>query len=510
MSGVLFALAFPPLPLAGLIFVCLVPVAVMVARAADSGQPASTAARIRRLVFSGWVRALPVLDRRRPSLFTSQAWLAYAATIVGMCGLVALTTTALYRARRLTRWPMAVLLPAAWVSLEILLLYFSDLAFPWFPLGLAMATHPTLAQAADLSGVHGLSVWIAVTNGLLADAWMALPGWRRFSVRTQYPDRSNLWLLRTLFVAPPDQSDEAARITAGARFVISRLTLAAALGVAVWGYGVWRQDTISLRPLGRVGIVQPNVSEDEKMQRTTNSFIVPLASLTRQEEATETPLLVVWPETALPDFLGNHPDWVDSLRSLAHTGHAPILFGMIDLTMTGPGRNDFDYFNAATVVDTAGRISVEPPYHKVYVVPIVERVPFLNPHWFAMFKYFGGFGRGTSAIPFNLAVGRVGVLICYESIFPQQARRFRRAGADLIVNMTNDAWFGKGLAPYQHEAHSAGSARSRRGLASCARPIPASPNTSTRLADLTVPRRCSCPPSASTMSRRRRCAPSMS
>ncbi len=454
LGGLLFALAFPPLPLAGLIFVCLVPVAVMVARAADNGQPASAAARIGAwFSLVGYGLSLYWIGVAL-SLFTSQAWLAYAATIVGMCGLVALTTTALYRARRLTRWPMAVLLPAAWVSLEILLLYFSDLAFPWFPLGLAMATHPTLAQAADLSGVHGLSVWIAATNGLLADAWLALPmrPWRSFTL-TPDPQRSNWWLLKTLFVAPSDQSDEAARATVRARFVISRLTLVAALGVGVWGYGVWRVDTISLQPVGKVGIVQPNVSEDEKMQRTGNSFIMPLASLTRQEEATGTPLLVVWPETALPDFLGNHPDWVDSLRSLARTGHAPILFGMIDLTMTGPGRNDFDYFNAATVVDTAGRISVEPPYHKVYVVPIVERVPFLNPHWFAMFKYFGGFGRGNSAIPFNLALGRVGVMICYESIFPQQARRFRRAGADIIVNMTNDAWFGKGLAPFQHEAH---------------------------------------------------------
>src|SRR5208283_2203034 len=165
------------------------------------------------------------------------------------------------------------------------------------------------------------------------------------------------------------------------------------------------------------------------------------------------PRLVVWPETALPDFLGNHPNWVDSLRSLARNGHAPILFGMIDFVTTGPGRLDFDYFNAATVMDTTGRFTPEPPYHKKYLVPIVERVPFLNPKWFAMFRYFGGFGRGTLAVPFDLPVGRVGVLICYESIFPQQARRFRQAGADLIVNMTNDAWFGQGLAPYQHEAH---------------------------------------------------------
>jgi apolipoprotein N-acyltransferase len=424
LSGVLFAVAFPPLPLAVAAFVCLIPLAVSVGRAADSAEGAvGSAARVGAwfgVIAYGlslyWIGVAL-------SLFTSQAWLAYAATVVGMAGLCALTTTALYHIRRLTRWPLAVLLPATWVSFEILLVYFSDLAFPWFPLGLAMATHPALAQIADLSGVHGVSVWIAATNGLLADAWMVRTG----------PGRG--------------KSDAPRR-------AIYRLLAAAGLAVAVFGYGSWRERSLPLRPLGRVGIVQPNISEDQKMQRAIQGrFIVPLAALTRQEEAADHPQLVVWPETSLPDLLANHPDWSDSLRSVAGTGHAPILFGMIDIVYTGAGPSDFDYFNAATVVDTAGRIGAEPAYHKEYLVPIVERVPFLNPRWFAALRYFGGFSRGKSTIPFNLPVGRVGVLICYESIFPQQARRFRRAGADMIVNITNDAWFGPGLAPYQHEAH---------------------------------------------------------
>ncbi len=170
---------------------------------------------------------------------------------------------------------------------------------------------------------------------------------------------------------------------------------------------------------------------------------------------------MLWPETALPDFL-DQPSRLDGFACArsARTGHAPILFGLIDYTVTGSGPSDFEYYNAATVVDTTGRIGVQPAYHKEYLVPIVERVPFLNPRWFtghrhfdALLQYFGGFGRGTSAVPFTFPFGRVGVLICYESIFPQQARAFRRNGADLIVNLTNDAWFGRGLAPYQHEAH---------------------------------------------------------
>src|SRR6185312_1917633 len=99
----------------------------------------------------------------------------------------------------------------------------------------------------------------------------------------------------------------------------------------------------------RIGIVQPNIPEDEKMQLAMrNRFIDPLAALTREEEARAAPQLVLWPETALPDFLVNHPDWTDSLRVLAQTGHVPILFGVIDYTITGPGPSDFEYYNAAT------------------------------------------------------------------------------------------------------------------------------------------------------------------
>lgn len=429
-GGLAFAAAFPPIPGVLLIFVCLVPIAVGVARAADSGAPARVAARLGVwFTVVGFGLALYWIAVAL-SLFTPLAFLAYIGTIIGMSALVALTTTSLFVTRRLTKWPLAILLPAAWVSLEILLAYFSDLAFPWFPLGLAVARHPAWAQAADLSGVHGLSVWIAATNGLLADAWLA---------------------------AKPSAGAAAAagwRQAIRRRGVIVPLAVILLLAAAVRGYGAWRLHTTVLEPLARIGIVQPNISEDEKMQRAMQGrFIVPLAALTRQEEARDHPVLMLWPETALPDFLTHRPDWTDSLRSLARDASTPILFGMLDYTVFGPGPDDWDYFNAAALVDSTGRIGTQPAYHKKYLVPIVERVPFLNPRWFSGVQYFGGFGRGTSARPFDLPFGKVGVLICYESIFPQQSRAYRRNGADLIVNLTNDAWFGQGTAPYQHESH---------------------------------------------------------
>lgn len=414
-SGLLFALAFPPVPLVLPAFVCLVPLGVAVAHAADSGASARRAAALGfwfGLVGCGlnlyWI-AIAL------SLFTWLASLGYVATIIGLAAISGAATAALFIVRRRTGWPMAILLPAVWVASELALVHLGDIAFPWLPLGLALARTPVLAQAADLSGVHGLSAWVACTNGLLVDAWLN-------------------------------------RSRRGA--VVTRVAAALGLAAVVAMYGEWRLRSTAIFPLARVGAVQPNIPEDEKMQAAMRTrFIGILAQLTRDEIAHEDPQLVAWPETALPGYIAEEPSWRDTMRVLATVHHTPILFGVMDYELHGAGPEDYDYFNAAMLADSLGRIDTQPTYRKRYLVPIVERVPFVNPRWFASLKYFGGFGRGTGVRPFRLPFGGVGVLICYESIFPDLARAYRRRGADMLLNITNDAWFGHTAAPYQHEAH---------------------------------------------------------
>jgi apolipoprotein N-acyltransferase len=325
----------------------------------------------------------------------------------------------LFAARRLTRWPLALLVPVTWAAHELVLNHLGDLAVPWLALGLSSASHPMMAQIADLSGVRTVGAWMACTAGLLADAW----------------------LLRDRRAA-----------------VLSRLAAVVVLAAAVLGYGSWRLHTTVLRPVATVSVVQPNIPEDEKLQndpeaRAANEarFGGIMAAATRRVLASADPQLVVWPETALPGFIAEHTEWQDTLRVLAAIDHAPMIFGSLDYTRLPDG--DVDYFNAAFLADSNGYPWGQPAYHKGYLVPIVERVPFINPKWFSGLKYFGAFGRGVAQPPFSLPFGRVGALICYESIFPEASRRFRVDGADLLVNITNDAWFGRTAAPYQHHAH---------------------------------------------------------
>ena len=236
LSAALFAIAFPPFPLVVPAFLCLVPVAVRVARLAEARGKGQSAVRdAARTGF--WFGLLGYAANLywiavALSLFTKLAIAGYIASLLWLAPFVALTTAALFVARRHTRWPMAILLPVVWTASEVLLNYLFDLAFPWLPLGLSMASHPVLAQLADVSGVRTVSFWLAATNGLLADAWL---------------------LVRA---TPPADLDEPRTRPAHGRAAL-RVVGAGGLAVLVAVYGQWRMRTTRLEPVAKIAIVQP-------------------------------------------------------------------------------------------------------------------------------------------------------------------------------------------------------------------------------------------------------------
>jgi apolipoprotein N-acyltransferase len=422
VSAALFLLAFPPLPPLT-VFICLVPVALAAAAIGDGTAPLGSGIRL------GWwfgvfgFGATLYWIAIALSIYTKLAIAGYFGALFVMAALAAGGIGTLVAARRVTAAPMAILLPVAWVAWEKITEVLPQLGFPWLPLGLGIAKATVLAQTADLSGVHGASFWIAAINGLIVDAIIAQ---RRGS------GLRRAWL--------------------------SRAAGALALFAAATGYGAWRERSIVLRDVAPIGIVQPNVPQEDKWQEENRDHIVEMnAAGTRAVLAAGRPKLIAWPEVALPGFLLDHPEWRDTLAALGSIGHVPILFGVIDIRYNSPPVAglpiDYDYFNAAMLTDSLGRVGEYPPTRKQYLVPVVERVPFLNPKWFGGMKYFGGYGVGEGATVYHEPWGGFGVLICYESIFPAQARALRRNGADVLLNITNDAWFGRSVAPWQHEAH---------------------------------------------------------
>ncbi|PYO79906.1 MAG: hypothetical protein DMD67_01685 [Gemmatimonadetes bacterium] len=135
---------------------------------------------------------------------------------------------------------------------------------------------------------------------------------------------------------------------------------------------------------------------------------------------------------------GRHPGLLLRAPGVAHRHRWP-----------GSGNPHAD---PAFYFDTTGRWQPYPVYQKHFLVPIVERVPFIPPRWLQL-KWFGGFGIGRGLPLYASPLGRFGVMICYESAFESLARGYRESGAEFLVNITNDAWYGRTAGPYQHAAH---------------------------------------------------------
>jgi apolipoprotein N-acyltransferase len=158
---------------------------------------------------------------------------------------------------------------------------------------------------------------------------------------------------------------------------------------------------------------------------------------------------MVWPETAVPFFLRREPELGARVRALAAATGVPMLVGSPDLGADGL------LYNSAFLIGTDGRLMGR--YDKRHLVPFGEYVPLQRVFFFLdkLVTGIGDFGRGGSATVFVGDSGRFSVMICYEVIFPAEVRGFTRAGAQFLVNITNDAWFGRSGAPYQHLAMAA-------------------------------------------------------
>jgi apolipoprotein N-acyltransferase len=161
---------------------------------------------------------------------------------------------------------------------------------------------------------------------------------------------------------------------------------------------------------------------------------------------------VVWPESAFPDFLDSFAlsrPYPQQFLAFLHEIHRPILTGAY--SEDPPGQQKRHEYNGIFVFDENGRMT-DPPYHKTHLLIFGETLPFVEQFpWLAKYNPGGsGFGRGSG--PSVLRMGNVllGAQICYESLYPDFSRQLEQKGAQIIVNVTNDSWFGPRFEPYQH------------------------------------------------------------
>jgi apolipoprotein N-acyltransferase len=426
--------AFPPFHLVFPSFVALVPLGVWVAGLPEKDDEGRREA-LRGGFFLGLIYYTLVYYWLLTSLiyYTPLAILAFVLPVLILSGFLAAGTEAMRLARGRLGWPAWLFLPVFWTALEWLRGHLGPVSFPWMQLGDSLATTPRLAGAADLVGSRGMSFWLALVGGLGAEAWLA---WR-------------------VGGAPRRRL----------RGPILGLVVVLALPI---GYSLVRWSTLDLRPAARVGVIQPDVPEDLKMRAgaatdsgMTAFYRLSADSLLPHADSIE---MVVLPEGIFPVRIERipsygwpgRPDIARRVQRVARAMDARVLYGAFGTKDLNHAR--YDLYNSAFLTDTAGRLIGR--YDKHYLVPVVERVPFVPPAWLDRFQFFGWFSRGETAPVFRSDGGRFGVLICYEDVFAQRARLYRNEGADYLVNITNDAWFGRATpwwsrtsALWQHPAH---------------------------------------------------------
>jgi len=300
--------------------------------------------------------------------------------------------------------------PLLWAALEWVRSFFF-IGFPWVSLGYSQHGFLNLIQIAEVTGVYGISALVIFVNSV---GFVVL--------HNRGPGRGRLLLVALLLV----------------------------FSLAFWG--AWRRDQLAALPQThrlRVGLIQGNIEQDKKWDpEFQEATIVRYEQLTREATARGVDLLI-WPETAVPFFFQADVTYQNRLLQMVKDLKTPLLFGSPAFRQMGT--RDVTLFNRAYLL--APNAEGLNYYDKIKLAPFGEYIPFHDSFLFFLDKWvegIGDFAPGTTPTVFSLVKEKFGVLICYEGIFPDLARRFVAGGADFLVNITNDAWFGRTSAPYQH------------------------------------------------------------
>jgi len=314
--------------------------------------------------------------------------------------------------------------PVVWVGFDYLRSVLFT-GFPWMDLGYGLFGQPMLIQAADLGGHHLLTFSLVLVNGLVA--------------------------------AGLDKLGRASRPVRGARWP---MLAAVVMLLAIGGYSFVRHQAVETAltrtSQAKVAVVQGNIDQAAKWSQSAKAVTVDaylrLSQRMVREEGAE---LVVWPETALPFYPQMDLFLFNRVTAFTTDDKVWLLTGAPLYTVTaGQGGEQAQYWNGALLLGPGDRTSGE--YAKQHLVPFGEYVPapvrrllsFLQP----LVVNVGDFSEGTRQEPLIAGAMRLGILICYESIFPDIARESVGWGANLLVNITNDAWYGRSSAPYQSMA----------------------------------------------------------
>ncbi len=303
-----------------------------------------------------------------------------------------------------------LLSPVVWVGVELARTRITG--FPWDLLGIAQVDNIPMARIATVTGVYGLSFEIMVVNAALAAAFLV----RR--------DKRNPLLVAALSAAvvlqagrwtspPPLPTDHTARLVQE--------------NVPILEGGEWTKEYF-----------------DQTLRELSGLSLNPPGAHAQHAD------LIVWPESPAP-FYTSDPIFRDAVSNMARQAQTWVVAGALGIRNANQTPEQATkLYNSGVLVSPGGEWVGR--YDKVHLVPFGEYVPFRRVFAFAagLTKEVGDFSRGTSRLPLEADGSKLGVFICYESVFPDEVRQSAAQGAQVFVNISNDGWYGDSGAYAQH------------------------------------------------------------
>jgi apolipoprotein N-acyltransferase len=323
-------------------------------------------------------------------------------------GLFGLLVALLAGSARDYRRPL-VMAPFLWVAVELARTRITG--FPWNLLGISQVDNVALCRIAATTGVYGISFEIVLVNVALAAAFL-VPREKRFALLAAALAAAAVLQAGRLVDAPPARADHAA------------LLVQQNIPVAEDWSGSYLRQTLS--ELSDLSVTSARIGTSAKID------------------------LIVWPESPAP-FFTNGAHFRGAVSEVARDTKSWVVAGAIG-TASADGAADQTgpVFNSAALISPNGEWTAR--YDKIHLVPFGEYLPFPSVFSFAggLTKAVGEFQRGTSRQPLDAGDARLGIFICYESIFPDEVRQFADRGALVFVNISNDGWYGDSGAYAQH------------------------------------------------------------
>ncbi len=343
----------------------------------------------------------------------------YLALYFGIFGLIILAYSL-----QLTAYSY-LLIPSSWVLLEYLRSHLFT-GFPWALLGCSQYLNLPVIQIADITGVYGVSFLVMMVNVVIYSA---------ISYKLSAISRKQKYLLPLLILF---------------------ITLA---------YGCFKIYSLQLKAYSlqlKVSVIQGNIPQELKWDSKNNDLIINKYINLTVQAAKDKPDLIIWPEAAMPCVLEEAPIFYEKVKEFAKRIKTPLVLGAVTA-------KDGNYYNSALFISPEGKLLNR--YDKLHLVPFGEYVPLkkILPFLETVVP-IGDITAGkeytilelasepvSQLASYNRQTGKpanrqtkFSVLICFEDLFPELSRQFVKKGANFLVNITNDAWYKKSSAPFQH------------------------------------------------------------